>query len=318
MPSINLMTPVEAISLVIQEQMAEMRVSDYPLLNLLRKESAFQSAIKWNVNVSTDATTGSLVNADAPAASSDAVRGASLPIGTFAFRETFDLLKTDIAQARRTAPGELRNLIAAQTRSKLLKIMKGHNLALYAGAGEQIRGGIYGLDVVASDDLYAGINPATAGNAAWIAHVNDATGALTADKIDEAVEAMYTLGSNFTHIITTPNVVSKYKKLFRDSHMTSSNVAGVADIGYTGVSYEGRPIIQDRDCPAGYMYFVDESQLSLHTYAVDGAQAMNGLNVVVSELPSMSALAVRYEIAVMPQLQAFDRRAVAKLGGITA
>ncbi|HEY9699096.1 MAG TPA: phage major capsid protein [Trichocoleus sp.] len=312
------MTPVDAISLVIQEQIAELRITDYPILNLIRKDSAYQSAIKWDVNVSTDATQGSAVNADAPAASSDTVRGANLPIGIYAFRETFDLLKTDIRQARTAAPSALKNLIAAQTRSKILKIMKGHNLALYVGAGEQVRGGIYGLDTIASSTAtYAGINPATAGNEAWIGHAEDTVGALTADKMDSAAEAMYTLGSNFTHIVTTPTIVTKYKKLFRDNHMTAGNVAGTADIGFTGVTYEGRPVIQDRDCPEGAMYFVDEPQLSLHTYAVDGVQTMRGLNVVIAELPSNSSLAVRFEVAVISQLQAFDRRAVAKLGDIT-
>lgn len=119
MPSINNLTPVEGLQLVVNEEMASLRITDFPLVDLLPKENAFQNQIKWNVNVSTDGSVGSSVNADANAASSDTVETVILPIGSSALRETVDILKTDIRQASATAPGALRNLLGFAVRTKL-------------------------------------------------------------------------------------------------------------------------------------------------------------------------------------------------------
>lgn len=315
-------TPVDALRMIIEEELVELRPTDYVLTSLLAKRDHFQSQIRWNVNLSDDESTGSLVDADHNPASSDTVKLAYLPIGTFAFRETVSLLKTDIRQARAAGVGALRDLIAYSTKTKIEKMMKGLNKALYLGQGEAERGGVYGLDLVTNlDETYAGIDPLASGSETWVSPFEsnpDVPEELTRAKLFDAERSLYEVGANYTHIVTTPAIIADYKQLFDDSHPYSvtADAASTIDLGFTSAFFSGRPIIMDYNCPPGHMYWMDLSGIQLHSYSFDGTTKVMDLNISIAPVSNRNSLSERFEIALLPQLCVRNRRSVSGIKNI--
>lgn len=317
----NLATPTDVLRLEIQTQIAESRVLMSPLLRRVQKLSAYQDAVKWPANVSVNASSFRASTAVANAATSDIVRGAALPMGGNAATETITIMKTDITQAVNTAEGALRNLFAYQVKTHLEKIMKSISAGMYLGDGA-LYGDMVGLNALtyapaAALPTYAGISGVT--YPAWSAYANTvATGtrALSDDLMFQMEEGMAYKGSNYNAIYTSPGVVSKYKKLFATNRNLTVQTPAVADLGFTSVEFAGRPVFMDIDCPQGTMYFVDESQMALHTYVFGEQEAPSGINVQVAELPISNTLAVSYEVSVIPQLQIMHPRHVGVLSGL--
>lgn len=324
----NLMTPLSAISQIIQEQLVELRYSDYPLLSILRKQGAYQNNIRWNANVSQDITgAGRATSADANAATSDTVVNANLPIGDAAFTRTVQILVTDIQQAKVAGVGALKALVDAHFRTKIIQILREMNLNLYTGTGNVASGGLVGLQEVSKgNSVYAGINPTT--HAGWKGAFNVSNGnvntALTEAMLDTAIEDIFLKGTGtFTHILTSPQVVTEYKDLFSNERALYTPVAGRADLGFETITYKGRPMIMDRDCPADTIVFLDSSYLSVHTRAynsgeVPGLVSMDiaGMTFTMKELPQNNMYSYKFEVGVQPQLQAMDRRAVGVIADV--
>lgn len=324
----NAMTPIESISQAIQEDLLRLRYEDYPLLNVLRKASIKQQNIRWNANVSTDASgAGQTTISNAPNATSDTVVNANLPIGDYAFRKTVQLPEIDIAQASVAGIGELKNLVQAQTRSHVVQILREMNASLYTGDGSVAHAGIYGLDEVAAQTgAYANINQST--HSAWKGAFvldNGGTGrALTPKLLHDADVLTYRQGTGrYNLIVTSPELVAKYKELFSDERaLYTPAVNGQADLGFSRVTYNGVPILFDRDCPVGSMYFVDTAYTSLYNFNINEKpnqtnMSVNGLTFNVGMLPLQNQYSRSFEIGIIPQMQAYDRRAVGKISDLT-
>lgn len=325
----NLMTPLEAISQVIDEQLVELRYSDFPLLNSLRKQQAYQNNIRWNVNTSTDMiSSGRFISADAVDATSDKVVNANLGIGNSVLTATVELLKNDIQQAKTAGVGALKSLIDAHFRSQVIRILSQANNQLFKGTGLSAHGGIRGFEFIADDsptDPYAGIDNVT--YPSWKpAYVNSpATPVdLTIELLNDLEVSCYRAGTgNFTAIYTTPEIVQKYTRLFMDNSNYNPAINGTADLGFSNATYKGRPIIMDRNCPGGTLYFVDQDQFTIYTRDLKVNNEMetvnaNGLTLNVSELPTQNMYAHKFEIGLAMQLKCADRRGIAKQENINA
>ena len=324
----NNLTPIEAIRQLVEENLVHLRYSDYQITNRLRKANAYQNNIRWNVNVSTDSTgSGRLSAADANPATSDEVKNANLPLVDYAFTETVQMLRTDIQQAQTAGIGALRNLVDEAFRNHIIKIMRQLNQAVYTGQGGVVDGGIVGMESIINDDVYALIDRGT--YPAWDAGFNlenaGAGRALSGDLLKEAEMSTYKTGTgNFDLIMTTPDVVNSYKSLFEDQRaLFQPSAPGRADLGFTAVSYAGRPVVFDRDCPAGKMYFLDTSELALYSrdYSTNEnfkAMNVNGMTFTMEYLPENNMYSVRFEVGVQAQLKAHDRRAVGVISDIQA
>ncbi|AFY48997.1 hypothetical protein Nos7524_3197 [Nostoc sp. PCC 7524] len=243
----NITDRVNSLRLLIEEELAELQLLKYPMLNRVAKRTISQKDIKWNVNVGGAAVTGEATTADVTTFSDDDVIPARLPIGSARLRHSFQLQKEDIAEAATAGVGVLRDLFAADVRNGIRVIMETLSGRLYTGDGTNAHGGVVGLNLVtaAPNSTYANIDSTTYTD--WVAYrnTNASNRALTQALLLNMEVGMATRGSTFTAIYTTPAIVAKYKELFTTNAQIQLAPAGVADLGYTGATYAGRPIIQD-------------------------------------------------------------------------
>jgi len=305
--------PIKSLQLVVQEEIANLSLGEYPMLSRLPKRTISQKVIKWNANAGGASVTGEATTAEVSTFSEDDVVGASLPIGTARLRHSFQLQEEDIAEAAAAGKGALRDLFGYEIQSGMRVIMESLSGKLYTGTGVNADGGVVGLGDVVAAAPYAGIDPATYTKWAAVLNTNGTNRALTANLLLAMETAIARKGGNFTAIYTTPEIVAKYKELFAANlGITNQLPAGQADLGYTGVSYAGRPIIQDPYCPNNKLYFVNEPEVTLYTFSQNNTENRQGMQFAIQELPSANPDAKKYAILLKPQLKVHNR---AKFGG---
>ena len=309
----NLMTPISVLRESIEAGLVALRQSNFPLLSILTKRSAFQDNVKWNVDVTTTAAAGISGLAAAPAPSSDTVVGASLAIGAARFAHTIRLTKNDVTQAAAIGVEPLTDLFRSHVDVAIQRIMLSVSQNLYTGVGTTATGGMVGLGTAAlGTGAYAGLNPATTGQEGWVSSQQTATIA----SIDASPVALETLFRNLKNGVTTanglfdlivcnPTFLARYEAAYianpKDAILTGQ-AALLASLGYNVYQYAGRPIVGDNSCPANVAYALDTQSADLYTRQTSETQAMSGLNVVVGQIASDTATAMVFEVAVFPQL----------------
>jgi hypothetical protein len=238
-----------------------------------------------------------------------------------------------LAQAQSAGEGAIANLLALTSRTGMRTILRSIATTIYTGTGTAGNAGIVGLGALhsavtaaKSTTAYAAIDPANYAN--WSNYVNTAGSnrALTEAllfKMSEEIIGGGTLGvnSNYTAIYCSPAIATKYKTLFQASSQLQTFGNGPVDLGYSGLSFEGRPIYMDPYCPANTLYFVDESEIFLHSFvessfAFGDEEPAEGLNFKIVELARNNPDAVQFAIVTKPQLQVQRRAAVAVLSAI--
>ena len=310
----------KSLQLLVDEKIAELGLGSYAMLNRLQKKVISQQLIKWNTNAQGATATGEATTVEISAFDKDDVVGASLPIGKNRLRHSFSLQKEDIAEAKAAGKGALSDLFGYQIESGMRVIMETLSGRLYTGTGVSSHGGIVGLQTaVAATGVYADVDPATYPE--WSAFVNSAGSnrAMTSVLLNAMDVGIRRKGGNFTAIYMTPELASKYKELFAANLSIQNQLpAGVADLGYTGLAYMGRPIVQDIYCPANQVYFVNEPEVCLYTYAQNNTSNRSGMQFYIEQLPSTNPDAEKYVVAVKPQLQVHNRaKGAALLNAIT-
>ncbi|HEY9629366.1 MAG TPA: phage major capsid protein [Coleofasciculaceae cyanobacterium] len=325
-------TPVEVLTLAVQQEIALVPQRLYPTLTVVQKAEDYQTLIKWPANVGGATATGRATSAASRVtASADTVVGAQLPIGAQTLGHSFDILRNDLVQARNAGPGALKNLFAYQAQTGVEVILKGLNGLLYTGAGAgSADAGVYGMEYIctAAND-YAGLAVATYAN--WVPMIltNASNRALTVDLLSALRVGLARKGGYADVIFTTPELVETYNKLFAANRQLSVPAVGpIADLGFADSSYYGIPMVADPDCTANAFYFVNSRGVKLHTFnlsnsAPEGAMAPEatktmGLNFLVAQVGTQNPHVLSFEISVQPQLQVHNRaKDIALLGKIT-
>ena len=115
--------------------------------------------------------------------------------------------------------------------------------------------------LISTSTTVGGISPTT--YTWWQANVNASGGSFAAGGID----AMRTTMNNITFgndkpdlIITDQTTFEYYEKALQPQERFNSNT--VADAGFMNLTFKGVPIVFDRDCTSGYMYFLNSKYLS--------------------------------------------------------
>ena len=303
------------------------------LLNLLTKRPERKTSVEWTLNMGGVAVEGVAITANAPAASSDSIVPAMLPINSGSFQSRFTLNAKELQEAAvQVSPEELRNLLRAHMSLAVDEIMHTLNVNLYTGFGRVSEGGIYGLSAAVDDAYeYAGVDPAI--YPLWQSQVIDkwdagAAGAdkrtaLTTDDFHEIERKMRYRRGRYDAIITTPKVIEVYKKIFEANrsynvYVTERGFVPTVDLGFTGLSYAGKPMIDDAFCqrvrpandPAislgtvdeGVMYFVKLSDLELLTVPTDGSVAKSGVYTQMEELAKNALYVDNYVVGCIPQM----------------
>lgn len=317
------MTPVDSLRMLVEEEISQVPLRTYPMVALLTKQDAYQSEIKWTVNVGGATASGRATDAaSALTASADTNVGARLSIGTRVLGHRFDVLRNDIIQARRTAPGALRALFQSHVAAAFEVILNTLNGVLYTGTGNAASHGVFGLTYIttAANAVYAELSSAT--YADWVALNSGNNGtnrALSRTLLGSHYSAMVRRGAEYDAIFTTPELVEKYAELFAAEPSTSVTIApqGAIDLGFGEITYRGRPVIADPACPNNRLFFVNSRNVSLYSYnlaesgpnsVMADSQKTLGMNFLVAELPSSNPHVVSYEISLQPALRVYNRR----------
>lgn len=115
--------------------------------------------------------------------------------------------------------------------------------------------------IVSATATVGGIAPAT--YTWWKSDVTSSAGSFAATGIDK----MRTTFNNITFgndkpdfCVTTQSVYEFYEKALQPQERFSSNTT--ADAGFMNLTFKGVPIVFDRDCTSGYMYFLNSKYLS--------------------------------------------------------
>ena len=309
-------------------------ISLMPLLSRTLKLSKSSTSINWNADLGGQAATGELVTA---AGTTDSTAGAIVPaalaIGISRFRHTFSVSTIKLAEAAAIGEGEVANQLALAGKNAMRIITRSLAANIYTGTGNAASGGVVGLGALhstvasaKSTSVYAGIDPDDHAN--WSNYVNTAgtNRALTTElmfKMSEEILGGATVGSNqnYTAIYTTPAICTKYKSLFAASSDLNSQPNGLADVGYSGLSFEGRPIYLDPYAPANTLYFVDDAALALYSYvenenAYGDEQPMDGIVFKIVQMSRTNPDAVQFAVVAKNQLTVLNRPGVAVLSAI--
>lgn len=172
------------------------------------------------------------------------------------------LSKMDIAQ--NSGEAQIVNLMKAKLSNLERSIKQNFNQQMYNGNGT-VATNINGIvDLVSSSGTIGGI-ASTSANSWWRSSILSSGVAL-----DEVM--METQYNNAFYdepiqvIVTTQALFEKYNDLARTSIQTNKPDARIAEMGFDNATFKGKPIIWDRDCIAGHMYFLNFKYLTLQAH----------------------------------------------------
>ena len=154
------------------------------------------------------------------------------------------------------------NLLTAKTKQAEMSLRDRMSVDSFSdgtGNGSKNLTGLAAL--VSTTATVGGIAPAT--YTWWKANVTSTAGSFAATGIDK----MRTMFNNITFgndkpdfIVTDQNVYEYYEKTLQPQERFGSNT--VADAGFMNLTFKGVPLVFDRDCTSGYMYFLNSEYLS--------------------------------------------------------
>jgi hypothetical protein len=331
------LAPLELLRGEIQDGAAQTKIMEYPLLNSIQKESAFQTSIDWVAQFGGADVYGRANTANPSGTSNqDSNLQAVLPIGSRVIEHKFSIDLVQATQALLTAPAALRNLYRGKINAGLDAILKQLEILAYTGDGQPASHGIVGLNKVITNvetgtpntDKYAGIDGEEAVTAGWKAYQNT-NGSLrnvTTTLLRATATGMGKLGANYNLVMTNWELADSMEALF-ESRLAVDQVGGTTDLGFTGLTYQGRPVKKSIYCPANIIYFLNTSDIKLYTYALQPAMSTmaggasevvpyNGLNILVTRMPQVNPHSVDFLLSVQAQMQVFNRRSVARLAQV--
>lgn len=215
---------------------------------------------------------------------------ATLEFGTY--DDAFGVTGKAMAAARAAKnPEELANLFVDELGDSVERLAKGIAIDLYTGTGatDHIMGLVTAGGGIMNTGTYAGIDRAV--RTQWQGTVMANGGvdrALTFDLMREMRRRIYSAsGLKPDLIVTTPELHEKYGKLFGQQrrYIQEIRLRGqtiTLDGGYQMLEFDGIPVLEDVDCPAEHMLFLNTRyvrvlQLADQVDSVNNSMSMVGL-----------------------------------------
>ena len=235
-------------------------------ISLLDAKPGQGKAVNWDASTSTQTaatfTEGSDVGSSELLIDPKIIM--TLPWGLY--RNAFGLstLQLEAALQSKETADALIDLLDESVYESVAAISSKLNVDLFAGIGSSNE--LCGLNYsLLSSGTYAG--QSVAGN---LVSNTDANGsvlrALSVDLMDKMEAAIFTAsGLRPDFIVTTPAVFRKYKGLFESLRRVPGDSVDRYDTSVSddGVYFQGIPVVRDKDCPAGCMYFINRSSVHM-------------------------------------------------------
>lgn len=246
--------------------------------------------ISWNARFGTAVGGARAEGAAVTTLNNDNKVPATLEFGTY--DDAFGVTGKAMAAARAARnPEELANLFVDELGDCVERLAKGIAVDLYVGTGatDHIMGLVATAGGIMSTGTYAGIDRGTYSQ--WQGTIMSNSGvdrALTFDLMREMRRRIYTAsGLKPDLIITTPELHEKYGKLFGQQrrYIQEIRLRGqtiTLDGGYQMLEFDGIPVLEDVDCPAEHMIFLNTRyvrvvQLADQVDNVNNSMSMVGL-----------------------------------------
>ena len=206
------------------------------------------------------------------------------------YHDAFAVTGRALAGAKASGnPEELAALFLEELGDSVERLAKIISQDMWTGAGTAnlLHGILAVAGGVSATGVYAGIDRAV--DAQWASNeIDAATGALSFTLMRSMRSDIYTAsGLKPDLIICSPDVHEKYGNLFQGERRYLDNVrlrGGEIklDGGYGVLEFDGIPVVEDPDCPANTMVFLNTrhvhiSQLGDGISAINRAMAMTGL-----------------------------------------
>jgi hypothetical protein len=198
---------------------------------------------------------------------------ATLPWGQY--QSAFKLTNKEMnaAYANMGNAQELEKILEERMFDAITAITSKINTDIVVGTGTGTGGNptIIGLLTSLLDSgSYAGINPATAGQGAWVGNLQANGGVarpLTLELLATAETLQYVAsGQSSDVIVTTPNVKKKYEGLFNATQRMNAGAGGPIarmDASAEDLYWRGRQVLREKDMTAGYLLGLNSQEIEL-------------------------------------------------------
>ena len=288
-------TPAELMCARAEQQLAETRLTEAPLLGLLAGSTQLQTqrAIEWGAKLGNAGASGREVAGPLTEDSKGKVEPAQLLIPNYYFKHQLKVLKRDLIEAASISKiGVLRDPVGIEINDALISITQEMNRALYEGVGtlNNTSYGVVGLNEVAKQTgTYAGISRTA--EPRWRSiQIDGATPGtpeeLTVDKFTQVLRQRRIAGATSrpntgTNLVAlTSDVIETdvMRKLFKNEAQAQSPFTNiVADVlPYVRYAADGIPIISDVvSAVDNQIMFLDPMKLGLYSFNDADAAAMN-------------------------------------------
>lgn len=160
------------------------------------------------------------------------------------------------------------NLLEAKVKQAEMSISDSLNVALFADGTGNSSKDFAGLEayvpVNPTVGIVGGIDRSTAGNEFWRNYKETTSAALTVGYMSTAYNSVSKGRDVPTHIFTTQSLYEKYESLVAPALRFSDNAT--ADAGFQNLLYKTAPVVFDRDCGSGLVYFLNVKYLKLKVH----------------------------------------------------
>ncbi|MBE9110299.1 hypothetical protein IQ273_12840 [Nodosilinea sp. LEGE 07298] len=291
MTNINTYSPADLMSAVAEQQLAETRLTETPLLGLMagRAQLTRQRPIEWAARL-TDAASGGRALAGSLADDTAGSLGeAALTVPDFYFKYQMNVRRRDLIEAAATGKIQaVRSAVGTEIADALRSLTQTINGVLYTGTGvaNTTHFGVLGLNTIAAQTgTYAGISRTTYPRWKCILQQGGTPGtpeALTVDRVTALLRARRIAGAtslrnNGTNlIILTSDEIENdvLRKLYQAETQSQADYSRmVANIEpYAGYAVKGIPVVSDVvAATANKMRFIDPSKMDMYVFDEEGA-----------------------------------------------
>lgn len=221
---------------------------------------------------------------------------------------------TGIQKRSNSGTYALIDLLGAKATQAEMSLQELMNLHLWESAVGNGGKNINGLPLMVDNSAsLGGISPTT--NTWWKSGITSSVGAfLTSDTGVKKMRNMYntlTIGNRSPDlIITTQAIYEDYEHTGVDDRRYTSNK--VVDAGFETLLFKTKPIVFDRDCPSGEMYFLNSNHITWYVHR-DADMKMTADGFVTPFGQDVSAALILFQ----GNATINNRRRCGKLTGIT-